>query len=160
MGRQIPDRVQLADPVGQVQAINARTGKRVWDFSVIPLSSRAPGAETWENESWQFNGHGNVWAPMALDEARGLLYLPTTTPSSDYYGGGRKGANLFAESVVCLDAATGKMKWYFQEVHHGLWDYDNPASPVLGTVTVNRVKVDFVAQVVAFAPGGGTESAR
>jgi quinoprotein glucose dehydrogenase len=146
MGSQIPDRVQMADPVGQVQAINARTGKRVWEFSVIPLSSRAPGAETWENESWQFSGHGNVWAPMALDEARGLIYLPTTTPSSDYYGGERPGANLFAESLVCLDANTGKMKWYFQMVHHGLWDWDLPAPPSLMTIRVNGRTIDAVAQ--------------
>jgi quinoprotein glucose dehydrogenase len=88
------------------------------------------------NESWRKNGHANVWAPMALDAARGLIYLPTSTPSSDYYGGGRPGANLFAESLVCLDAATGKMKWHFQTVHHGLWDYDNPAQPIR-TITVN-----------------------
>src|SRR4029077_892530 len=108
------DRVQLPDPVGYVQAFNARTGKRAWTFSVTPQSSKDPGADTWLNESWRKNGHANVWAPMALDAARGLLYLPTSTPSSDYYGGGRPGANLFAESLVCLDAATGKMKWHFQ----------------------------------------------
>jgi quinoprotein glucose dehydrogenase len=99
------------DPIGYVQAFNARTGKRVWTYSVIPQSAKDPGAETWGNESWRRSGHGNVWAPMALDEARGLLYLPTTTPSSDYYGGNRPGANLFAESVVCLDANTGKRIW-------------------------------------------------
>jgi quinoprotein glucose dehydrogenase len=147
MGSQIPDRVQLPDPVGQVQAFNARTGKREWVFSVIPMSERDAGAKTWEDESWKKNGHGNVWAPMALDEARGLLYLPTTTPSSDYYGGDRPGANLFAESVVCLEVATGKMKWYFQAIHHGLWDWDFPAPPVLGTITVNGRKIDAVAQV-------------
>ena len=147
VGSQIPDRVQLPDPVGYVQAISARTGKRVWAFSVIPQSAKDPGAETWENESWRTSGHGNVWAPMALDEARGLLYLPTTTPSSDYYGGNRPGANLFAESLVCLDAATGKMKWYFQTVHHGLWDWDNPAPPNLVTITVDGRKIDAVAQV-------------
>jgi len=147
VGSQVPDRVQLSDPVGYVQAFDTRTGKRVWTFSVIPQSSKDPGAETWENESWRRNGHGNVWAPMALDEARGLLYLPTSTPSSDYYGGGRPGANLFAESLVCLDAATGKMKWYFQTVHHGLWDYDNPASPNLVTITVDGKRIDAVAQV-------------
>lgn len=147
MGSQVPDRVQSADPVGQVQAINARTGKREWVFSIIPQSAEDPGAETWEKESWQKNGHGNVWAPMALDEARGLVYLPTTTPSSDYYGGNRPGANLFAESIVCLDATTGKMKWYFQEVHHGLWDYDNPAPPVLMTITVDGRRIDAVVQV-------------
>jgi quinoprotein glucose dehydrogenase len=147
MGSQIPDRVQIANPVGMVQAINARTGKREWTFSVVPLSSKDAGAETWENESWQGTGHGNVWAPMALDEARGLLYLPTTTPGSDYYGGKRPGANLFAESIVCLDVNTGKMKWYFQTVHHGLWDWDIPAQPNLVTITVDGKRIDAVAQV-------------
>src|SRR5439155_18266329 len=147
VGSQIPDRVQLPDPMSYVQAFNARTGKRVWTFSVIPQSARDPGAETWENGSWRNNGHGNVWAPMALDEARGLLYLPTSTPSSDYYGGGRPGANLFAESLVCLDAATGKMKWHFQTVHHGLWDWDIPTQPTLVTITVNGQRIDAVAQV-------------
>jgi quinoprotein glucose dehydrogenase len=147
MGSQVPDRVQTSDPVGQVQAINARTGKRAWVFSITPQSSTDPGAETWEGESWRTHGHGNVWAPMALDEARGLLYLPTTTPSSDYYGGNRPGANLFAESVVCLDANTGKIKWYFQAIHHGLWDWDFPAPPTLGTITVDGQRIDIVAQV-------------
>jgi quinoprotein glucose dehydrogenase len=147
VGSQIPDRVQLADPMGYVQAINARTGKRVWTFSVIPQSEKDAGAQTWENGSWRSSGHGNVWAPMALDEARGLLYVPTSTPSSDYYGGNRHGANLFAESLVCLEAATGKIKWYFQTVHHGLWDWDNPAPPNLVTITVNGKKIDAVAQV-------------
>ena len=147
VGSQVPDRVQLPDPVGYVQAFNARTGKRMWTFSVIPQSSKDPGAETWENESWRTSGHGNVWAPMALDEARGLLYLPTSTPSSDYYGGQRPGANLFAESLVCLDAATGRLKWYFQTVHHGLWDWDIPTQPNLVTITVNGQRIDAVAQV-------------
>jgi quinoprotein glucose dehydrogenase len=147
VGSQVPDRVQQADPVGYVQAFHARTGKRVWTFSVVPQSAADPGAETWEGESWRRNGHANVWAPMTLDEARGLLYLPTSTPSSDYYGGDRPGANLFAESLVCLDAATGKIKWHFQMVHHGLWDYDNPAAPNLVTITVNGRRIDAVAQV-------------
>jgi quinoprotein glucose dehydrogenase len=84
---------------------------------------------------------------MTLDQARGLLYLPTSTPSSDYYGGERPGANLFAESLVCLDAATGKIKWHFQTVHHGLWDYDNPAPPNLVTITVDGRQIDAVAQI-------------
>jgi quinoprotein glucose dehydrogenase len=147
VGSQVPDRVQLPDPVGYVQALNARTGKRVWAFSVIPQSPKDSGAGTWDAESWRKSGHANVWAPMTLDAARGLLYLPTSTPSSDYYGGERPGANLFAESLVCLDAATGKMKWHFQTVHHGLWDYDNPAPPNLVTITVNGRRIDAVAQV-------------
>jgi quinoprotein glucose dehydrogenase len=147
VGSQVPDRVQGSDPMGYVQAFNARTGKRVWAFSVIPQSDKDPGANTWENGSWRNNGHGNVWAPMAVDEARGLIYLPTSTPSSDYYGGSRPGANLFAESLVCLEASTGKMKWHFQTVHHGLWDYDVPAPPNLVTINVNGRRIDAVAQV-------------
>jgi quinoprotein glucose dehydrogenase len=147
VGSQVPDRVQLPDPMGYVQAFNARSGKRVWTFATIPMSANDPGAETWENESWRRNGHANVWAPMALDEKRGLLYLPTSTPTSDYYGGQRPGANLFAESLVCLDAATGKNKWHFQTVHHGLWDWDIPTQPNLMTLTVNGKQIDAVAQV-------------
>jgi quinoprotein glucose dehydrogenase len=147
MGSQVPDRVQTADPVGYVQAVNARTGKRAWAWNVIPLSSSEAGAETWEGESFKTHGHANVWAPMALDQERGLLYLPTTTPASDFYGGNRPGANLYAESVVCLDANTGKMKWYFQAIHHGLWDWDFPAPPNLITITVDGKKIDAVAQV-------------
>jgi quinoprotein glucose dehydrogenase len=147
VGSQVPDRVQLPDPMGYVQAFNARTGQRVWAFSTIPQSASDPGAETWENESWRRNGHANVWAPMALDEQRGLLYLPTSTPTSDYYGGNRPGANLFAESLVCLDASTGKIKWHFQTVHHGLWDWDIPTQPNLVTITVDGKRIDAVAQV-------------
>jgi quinoprotein glucose dehydrogenase len=147
VGSQVPDRVQLPDPMGYVQAFNARTGQRVWAFSVIPQSAKDPGADTWEGESWRRNGHANVWAPMALDEQRGLLYLPTSTPTSDYYGGDRPGANLFAESLVCLDAATGQVKWHFQTVHHGLWDWDIPTQPNLVTITVDGRRIDAVAQV-------------
>jgi quinoprotein glucose dehydrogenase len=147
VGSQIPDRVQLPDPVGYVQAFDARTGKRVWSYSVIPQSPNDPGANTWEDQTWRNNGHSNVWAPMALDEARGLLYLPTSTPTSDYYGGQRPGMNLFAESLVCLDAVTGKMKWYFQTVHHGLWDWDIPAPPNLITINVDGQRIDAIAQV-------------
>ena len=147
VGSQVPDRVQLPDPMGYVQAFDANTGRRVWYFSTIPQSAKDPGAETWENESWRQNGHANVWAPMALDEARGLLYLPTSTPTSDYYGGQRPGANLFAESLVCLDVTTGRMKWHFQTVHHGLWDWDIPTQPNLVTITVDGRRIDAVAQV-------------
>jgi len=146
VGSSISDRYQhVRDTPGIVQAFNARTGRRVWMFSVIPLSAKDFGADTWENESWKITGHANVWGVMTLDEARGLLYLPTSTPSSDYYGGRRPGANLFAESIVCLDAATGKRKWHFQAVHHGLWDYDFPAPPNLITITVDGKRIDAVA---------------
>ena len=102
-----------------MRAFDARTGEPRWTFSIMPQSADDPAAATWENESWRNGSHANVWAPMALDEARGLLYVPTSTPNNDYYGGTRPGANLYAESLVCLDAATGKVKWHFQTVHHG-----------------------------------------
>jgi quinoprotein glucose dehydrogenase len=148
VGGGVPDRLQYrGDPPGTVQAFDIRTGKRAWVFFTIPQSAKDAGAETWGNGSWKSAGHANVWAPMALDEARGLLYLPTTTPSGDYWGGWRPGANLFAESIVCLDAATGTRKWHFQAVHHGLWDYDFGSPPNLVTIRVDGKTIDAVAQV-------------
>jgi quinoprotein glucose dehydrogenase len=147
VGSSIPDHVIYSgDPTGTVTAYDARSGKRVWAFYTVPRPGEF-GNETWENDSWAITGHTNVWGPMSLDETRGLLYLPVSTPSSDSWGGRRPGANLFAESLVCLDAATGKRKWHFQAVHHGLWDYDFGAPPALITITVNGVKIDAVAEV-------------
>jgi len=145
VGNGVADRlVYPGDPPGDVQAFDVRTGQRVWRWSAIPLSASDANARTWENESWRRTGHTNVWAPFSVDAARGLVYLPVSTPSNDGYGGTRLGDNLYAESVVCLDARTGTMKWYFQTVHHGLWDYDLPAPPVLGTVRVNGAGKDIV----------------
>ena len=148
VGSRIPDRVQRKfDPPGTVQAFDARTGERRWVFFTIPRSSDDFGADTWENESWRYTGHANVWGLMSLDAERGLLYVPTSTPSSDYWGGRRVGANLFAESLVCLDARTGERRWHFQTVHHGVWDYDLAAAPNLVTTTVAGREIDAVAQV-------------
>jgi len=145
VGNGVGDRlVYRDDPPGDVQAFDARTGERVWDFNPIPRPGEF-GNETWEDESWKFTGHTNVWAPFSVDSARGLVYLPVSTPSDDWYGGARKGDNLFAESIVCLDARTGKRRWHFQTVHHGLWDYDLPAPPVLGSVRANGRSLDIVA---------------
>jgi quinoprotein glucose dehydrogenase len=143
-GNGVGDRLMYGnDPPGDVQAFDVRTGRRVWRFSPIPRPGE-PGNETWEDESWRRTGHTNVWAPFSVDAERGLVYLPVSTPSNDYYGGGRKGNNLFAESVVCLDARTGRRVWHFQTIHHGLWDYDLPAMPVLGTVRVGGRSIDMV----------------
>ncbi len=148
VGSSVADRLQYkGDPPGTVQAFDARTGKRAWVFFTIPQSADAFGADTWENQSWKYTGHANVWGLMSLDEARGLLYVPTSTPSSDYWGGRRHGANLFAESLVCLDARTGERQWHFQAVHHGLWDYDFTAPPNLVTITVDGRTIDAVAEV-------------
>ena len=148
VGHAVPDRYQLKnDPPGIVQAFDARTGRRLWVFNLIPQSADDFGADSWEGESWRTTGHANVWAPMALDQARGILYLPTSTPSDDLYGGRRLGANLLAESVVAVDAVTGLRKWHFQTVHHGLWDYDNPSAPNLVTINVNGRRIDALAQI-------------
>jgi quinoprotein glucose dehydrogenase len=147
VGNGVGDRLTYKnDPPGDVRAFDARTGKRVWSFHTIPQPGEF-GADTWGGGSNKFTGHTNVWAPMSLDEKRGLVYLPVSTPSNDFYGGTRPGNNLFAESLVCLDANTGERKWFFQIVHHGLWDYDLASPPALVTINVNGKKVDAVVQL-------------
>jgi quinoprotein glucose dehydrogenase len=147
VGNGVGDRLTYKnDPPGDVRAFDARSGKLRWKFNTIPQRGEF-GNNTWDGGSWQFTGHTNVWAPMSLDEARGLLYMPVSTPSNDYYGGRRPGANLFAESIVCLDANTGQRKWHFQIVHHGLWDYDPASAPNLVTITVDGKRIDAVVQL-------------
>ena len=148
VGSRVPDRIQRRfDTPGSIQAFDVHTGERRWVFYTVPQSNDAFGADTWENGSWRFTGHANVWGLMSLDQERGLLYIPTSTPSSDYWGGDRLGANLFAESLVCLDARTGEREWHFQAVHHGLWDYDFTSAPNLMTLTVDGRTIDAVAEV-------------
>lgn len=145
LGNGVADRLTYrGDPPGDVQAFDARTGKRVWRWSPIPRAGEY-GVETWEDSAWVRAGHTNVWAPFTVDTARGMVFLPVSTPSNDYYGGARRGHNLFAESVVALDARTGRRLWHFQTVHHGLWDYDLPAPPLLATVSRNGRRQDVVA---------------
>jgi quinoprotein glucose dehydrogenase len=147
VGNGVGDRLMYKnDPPGDVRAFHARTGKLVWKFNTIPQRGEF-GNNTWDGQSWQFTGHTNVWAPMSIDEQRGLLYMPVSTPSNDYYGGRRPGQNLFAESIVCLDANTGRRKWHFQIVHHGLWDYDPASAPNLVTITVDGKQIDAVVQL-------------
>ncbi|MGQ0647079.1 MAG: pyrroloquinoline quinone-dependent dehydrogenase [Gemmatimonadaceae bacterium] len=145
LGNGVGDRLMYrGDPPGDVQAIDARTGRRVWRFNPIPSPGEF-GADTWLNDSWKHTGHTNVWAPFTMDSARGLVYLPFGTPSNDWYGGRRPGANLFGESIVCLDARTGKRVWHFQTIHHGLWDYDLPAPPNVITIRRGTRRIDAVA---------------
>jgi quinoprotein glucose dehydrogenase len=147
LGNGVGDRLTYKnDPPGDVRAFSAKTGKLVWKFNTIPQKGEF-GNNTWDAGSWQFTGHTNVWAPMTLDAARGLLYMPVSTPSNDYYGGRRPGQNLFAESLVCLDANTGQRKWHYQIVHHGLWDYDPASPPNLVTITVDGRRIDAVVQL-------------
>jgi quinoprotein glucose dehydrogenase len=133
-------------PSGDVRAFDARTGKEVWRFHVIPHKGEF-GNETWEGDSWQDRGGANAWSILSVDTVRGIVFLPLTSASTDYYGGDRPGANLFADSVVALEAATGKRLWHFQTIHHDLWDMDLPAQPSLVTVRRDGKPVDAVAQV-------------
>ncbi len=147
VGNGVADRlVYKQDPPGDVRAFDAHTGKPAWTFHTVPLVGEF-GSDTWSKGSEKYTGHTNVWAPMTLDEARGLLYLPVSTPSNDFYGGARPGQNLFADSLVCLDAATGKRKWHYQLVHHGLWDYDLPGPPVLASIRAGGKRIDAVVQL-------------
>lgn len=147
LGNGVGDRlVYKNDPPGDIRAFDARTGRLVWKFHTIPQRGE-PGHETWPEGATATTGHTNAWAPMTLDDTRGLLYVPVGTPSNDFYGGTRLGAGLYGESLVCLDAATGKKKWHFQLAHHGLWDYDPPSPPNLVTVTVNGKRIDAVVQL-------------
>lgn len=133
-------------PPGDIQAFDIRSGKRVWHFEQPPQEGQ-PGNETWEDGSWKTTGSANMWARPSCDEELGLVYLPFSTPTNDFYGGHRKGNGLFGESVVALNAKTGKIAWYQQIVHHGLWDYDLPTAPNLMDLTVNGKKVKALAQV-------------
>jgi quinoprotein glucose dehydrogenase len=147
VGNGVADRlIYRHDPPGDVRAYDARSGHLVWTFHTVPRDGEV-GADTWGNGSNHYTGHTNVWAPMTLDERRGLLYLPVSTPSNDYYGGNRPGDNLFADSLVCLDAASGVRQWHHQLVHHGLWDYDMPAPPGLVTLTRDGRRIDAVVQL-------------
>ena len=137
---------------GDVRGFDVRTGEQLWIFHTIPREAE-PGNDTWltppneDRASWEYTGNTNMWASPAADEELGYVYLPLSTPTSDYYGGHRPGHNLFAESLVCLDARTGALIWYFQAVHHGVWDYDFPAAPNLVDITVDGRAIKAVAIV-------------
>jgi quinoprotein glucose dehydrogenase len=133
-------------PRGDVQSFDARTGKPTWIFHTIPQGDEF-GVDTWKDDSWKYTGNTNVWTLMTVDDETGYVYLPLSTPTNDWYGGHRLGNNLFADSLVCLDGATGKRVWHFQTIHHGLWDYDLPAAPVLCTLHVDGRTIKAVAQI-------------
>ncbi len=138
-------RYQKAPP-GHVRGYDVRTGELKWVFHTIPQQGEY-GVDTWEQDSWKRSGAANVWSMFAADEELGYVYLPTSTPTNDMYGGHRLGDNLFAECLICVDAETGERVWHFQAVHHGVWDYDFPTAPNLVDVTVNGRRVKAVAQV-------------
>lgn len=130
---------------GYVRGFDVRTGKRLWIFHTIPRLGEY-GIETWEKDSWTYTGNTGVWAQISVDEDLGLVYLPVELPTGDYYGGYRPGSGLFGESLVAVDLQTGKRKWHYQLVHHGLWDMDIPCAPILVDITINGRTVKAVAQ--------------
>jgi quinoprotein glucose dehydrogenase len=133
-------------PSGDIRGFDAATGKALWRFHTVPHPGEF-GHDTWEGESWKGRGGVNAWSAMSVDSANNLVFVPLTSASNDFYGGDRKGANLFSDSIVALDCKTGERKWHFQTVHHDLWDYDLPAQPVLATVQRDGKEVPAVAQV-------------
>ncbi len=132
--------------LGDIRAYDVRTGKRIWTFRTIPEASEM-GATTWPANARQNIGGANSWAGMALDRQRGILYAPTGSAAFDFYGGNRKGDNLFANSLLALDARSGKRLWHYQLVRHDIWDRDVPAPPNLVAVVQNGRKIDAVAQI-------------
>ena len=131
---------------GDVRGYDVKSGKRRWTFHVVPRDGE-DGRDSWEDESWRYTGAGNVWSLMSADEDLGYVYLPTTSVTNDMYGGHRLGHNLFSDCIVCIDARTGRRVWYYQTVHHDLFDYDNPAAPILADITVGGRKIKALVQV-------------
>ncbi len=128
---------------GDVRGFDARTGKLLWTFHTIPERDE-PGYESWYDGSADYTGNAGVWAPMSADPELGLVYLPVEAPTGDFFGGDRHGANLYANSLVALDVGSGDMRWYYQLVHHDIWDLDNPTAPILADLPNGR---KLVAQV-------------
>ena len=131
---------------GDVRGFDARTGELRWAFQPVPRSPDSPGWEEWEPESARRNGGGNAWAPLSSDPARDLIFVPTGSASPDFYGGERPGSNVFANSVIALRASTGELVWYFQVVHHDLWDYDVASQPTATTIRRNAEEIPAVVQ--------------
>lgn len=147
--------INKASLTGNVRGFDVRTGKLLWTFHTVPQEGE-PGVETWENESWRQGGKTKVWSAFSADEKRGIVYLPLSAPPSDYYGVSRPGDNLYSDSLVAVDARTGKKIWHYQTVHHDLWDYDLPSPPMLADIKVNgrmrqaAIQVTKMAYVFAF----------
>jgi quinoprotein glucose dehydrogenase len=130
---------------GYIRGFDVKTGKRLWIFHTIPQQGEF-GNDTWEKESWVYTGNAGVWGQISVDEELNTVYLPVELPTGDYYGGHRPGAGLFGESVVAVDLTSGKRKWHYQLVHHGIWDMDIPCAPILIDITVNGRAIKALAQ--------------
>ena len=133
-------------PSGDVRAFDVRSGREVWRFRTVPRPGK-PGHDTWPADGWQRRTGVNVWSSMTVDEARGLVFLPIGSAAYDFYGGDRRGDNLYANSLVALDAATGERRWHYQIVRHDLWDYDLPAAPILADIEQAGRRVPAVVQL-------------
>ena len=144
--------VTKEDIRGDVRAFDVRTGELRWLFHTIPQAGEF-GTDSWGDNSWEFSGHAPVWSLFAADEDLGYVYMPTSSATNDMYGGHRPGDNLFTQSIVCVNAETGERVWHYQLVHHGLWDYDIPAAPILMDITVDGRDIQAVVQITkqAFA---------
>lgn len=130
---------------GHIRGFNVRTGKLTWIFHTIPHPGE-PGYDTWPQDAYKKTGGVNCWSGMVLDQKTGIVYLGTGSPSPNFYGGNRQGKNLFANCILALDSKNGELKWYYQTIHHDLWDYDIPCPPNLVTVQKNGSKIDAVVQ--------------
>lgn len=137
-------------PRGDIRAFDARTGKLKWVFHTIPLDGEF-GVESWKDGAHRRAGNANVWAPMSADLDLGIVYAPVSTPTNNFYGGDRPGDGLFGDSLIAIDLETGKRRWHYQVVHHGVWDYDLPAAPILGDVTIAGRRRRIVMQVTKHA---------
>jgi len=130
---------------GDIRAFDIPTGKLVWTFHTVPHPGEF-GYDTWPKDAWKTVGGANSWGEISLDAKRGIVFIPTAAPKYNFYGGDRHGADLFGDCLLALDARTGKLLWYFQMVHHDIWDYDNTSAPKLLTVMHNGKPEDVVAQ--------------
>jgi quinoprotein glucose dehydrogenase len=145
IGSGVADNGSTNQASGEVRAFDAATGTLKWTWDPIPQDSHAVGADTWKNGSAAKTGAANVWSVIAVDPARNLVFVPATSASPDYYGGERLGNNLFSDSLVALSAETGKLVWYFQTVHHDLWDYDIACPPLLFDIQRNGQTIPAIA---------------
>lgn len=146
IGSAIGDNARVEAPKGSVRAFDARSGEALWTFDPVPRRGDEPNAKDWPGEFPRKEGHANAWAPMSADAGRGLIFVPTSSPSPDFFGGLRPGDNRYANSVVALRIESGAVQWAFQTVHHDVWDYDVPSQPGLYSILKNGKIIDVVAQ--------------
>lgn len=143
-GQDFPTKREMAP--GDVRGFDVRTGALKWTFHVVPHAGEF-GVETWRDDAWKYTGAANLWSTMSGDEALGYVYLPLTSPANDWFGGQRLGNGLFGDTLVCLDAESGRRVWHFQTTHHDLWDYDLPAAPILADIEVDGRPIKAVVQL-------------